>query len=323
MTETQISPVDLHVHAMTIDQALSVVRLASEKKVKHVAILQRAGFVFSGSEEKEIVEGGPELENVFFGTEYTCEVVGGRRADLIALGADPESEDMRSLQQRLVDWNAQALDLQAVKLSELGFEFNTDELSKLRNEVTSRSQPERAWGIAQLAVGNKVNLDLARTITGSEWELKRNDFVGKYSGDLLEAKLYWYFFLSPQSANYIPAGPPEISSKNFIAIVHKAGGIVAYSPERNFDKLVWEELQDQGVDGIYAWHGGAMGVGDGKSILSQEDILEARRKKLLVLGGGDYDPKKNDWQIGEGMGGMYISPRRVSELKEQLERVRS
>ncbi len=66
-----------------------------------------------------------------------------------------------------------------------------------------------------------------------------------------------------------------------------------------------------GIDGIMGWHGGRLEI-------DRKMIKDARNKDLLILGGSDYDPNVDEWKIGEGSGVMYISTRRLRELKDYI-----
>ena len=47
--------------------------------------------------------------------------------------------------------------------------------------------------------------------------------------------------------------------------------------------------------------------------LPRQSVVRIRKMGLLTLGGSDYDPDKNDWQIGKGDGEMYISLKRMTD----------
>ena len=113
------------------------------------------------------------------------------------------------------------------------------------------------------------------------------------------------------------------SAEDLVKIVHDCGGVVVYSPEGNFDQSVWNKLVDIKIDGVMAWHGSRLGK-DRKGIDTNLNAIKSARKLgLLVLGGSDYDPRKQDWELGVGRGDLFINKRRLNEFKERLALIRS
>jgi hypothetical protein len=193
----------------------------------------------------------------------------------------------------------------------------TETLSRADFHVHYTNETAKAIAFCQLLMKVPGNKNLIDQIHSGNKELAKELY--EYYGNrdpyvdnpqLLEAKLLWnVLFKPPQGKGYIPI---LWKSQKFVDTVHKAGGVVLYSPESNFNKNTWDMLQNQGIDGIMAWHGGRLETDKGT-------VIDARRKGLLVLGGSDYHPEKNDWKIGEGNGDMFISSNRYSELMRYME----
>ena len=68
------------------------------------------------------------------------------------------------------------------------------------------------------------------------------------------------------------------------------------------------------------WHGSTLKSPNGVAL--SDVVADIKKRGLLILGGSDYDPTKNHWQIGIGGGNTYISPRRLKEFDDYLTKIR-
>ena len=315
--------VDYHVHFDTRDSARAAIVEAKKKKVVSMGLLQRVqvsmwlpDLVRWGSEE------GVE---VVPGVEYVAVMGNGTRVDLVALGFDPENGELRKVlgEENMVERNQQIAKKQMEFLQSQGFDLSglEGEDQNLLRVLMAGKVAEKAINFCRLAVAGKGNAELILTYKSANqrvWEEVKNKYghsvVFQNAPGELEAKFLYRVLFSVGAPGFLQV---QRGAGEFINLIHRAGGVVLYSPEGRFEGDIWRRLTDEGVDGIMSWHGERMEI-------SKEVVLEARAKGLLVLGGSDFDPKNGDWEIGTGdRGQMFISPRRREDLMRRLAQVRS
>lgn len=314
---------DFHVH-YTDDTAKEIISYAARENVKAIALVGRAEVSDNVS---RFVDFGEALGvEVVTGVEYLARVNSRSYVDLIALGFDHDqpliARYFSSKTERRRDMNIQVARKQRAFLEGEGFTFESLEQKEeeLLRSLMGGEIVEKAINFCEIVVRNSKNrerFEEVRQENREEWE----EYLQKYKKKagyrdnplFLEAKFLWYLYFRPGKEGFVPV---LIGAQKVIDAVHQTNGVVLYSPEGDYSEEDWEELQKMGIDGIMVWHGG-------KVELSSDIIKKARKDKLLVLGGSDYHPKKNHWKVGVGRGDMFISLRRLDELKKKLEEKRN
>lgn len=169
---------------------------------------------------------------------------------------------------------------------------------------------EKAISFCKIVVHNPKNKEILECLKLKEkylWDethRKYHDRLGYTEVQSIEAKFLWKNYFDFGKPGFLPV---QVSAKNIIECVHNARGVALYSPEGKFNKKVWDTLYNMGIDGIMGWHGGRLEI-------DARIIVETRARGLLVLGGSDYHPGKNEWKVGIGNGDMYISTRRMIDF---------
>ena len=329
MIEVRTSKVDFHVH-ITADTALRIIDDAAEMGIEAIAILSRVAPVIDTYEAVQYgIEKGVQ---VFNGVEVVA-VLNDRTVELIAIGFDEISPALDSIWGAESNTNRNKLIAQRqIKMFENnGFTFSelSDEEQTRLETVKSGAVNEKAIELCKILVrsGNRENNLLIQELQKEEndlWSLVQEKVQDseyyKEKPDRVTAKFIYECFFGP--------GKPGrnlglTKSEEFIKTIHDGGGVVLYSPEGTYNDKDWETLQKYGVDGIMAWHGNRLGINESEIDIPKYRIVEARKKGLLVLGGSDYDPNKEDWKLGIGQGGLYMSKRRLEDLKKRISRIRN
>ncbi len=312
--------VDFHVH-YTDATAPSIIHEARDNGIVVLGLIGRAEI---SDKINDYVREGEQLGiEVFPGVECLSRI-DGKFVDLIAIGVDENDSTIRRYfgQNDGIELNSRIAQHQYGFLQGQGFSFTdlSEDSRTLLNELLAGRITEKAIKFCQIAVSNAEN-DLLigglKNEFSNEWQEVHDQFSNKpgYNEHPLwvTAKFLYQHYFAPGCPGYVLIQP---TSTDFINAAHQAGGVIVYSPEGDFNAGVWQTLVSQGVDGIMAWHGGDMEI-------APEIASEAHRTGLLVLGGSDYNPDNNHWQMGNGKGDMYISPRRAKDLKKRLAAIRS
>lgn len=330
--------VDFHVHydPLVPGSALNIVDLASKAKVVGLGLLARGevstnfGPVVRYAEKQGI--------RVFPGIEILTKIGDTKdHAELIGLGFDPNNRDIiqnfgiEKQKQR----NKKVAELQKKFLESYGFTFEgmLHEDSVLFAKIMDGETFEKAIHLCRFVTqipSNRSKVAELKQLEMDSWNeikascSKKNGYKGHPSR--LEAKfLYENIFAIDKPGNIfvqnaIGSDLAKLSSQ-VIDIIHKAGGCVLYSPEGKFSQNIWDTLQDENIDGMMVFHADRLGYDNDQLDVPLEVIKNAREKGMLTLGGSDYQNK--DWKLGMGRGNMFISPRRLNELTERLQKVRA
>lgn len=324
MVENITSKVDFHVHydPLRPETGFDVIRKAEKCGIIAITLLDRNSI---SPMMAEYVEYGKDCGvEVIPGIEIVARF-GMETVELIAMGFDVSDLGINKAWGGLENKvsNTQMVAKQISLFNNEGFSFN--HLSQFGQENMDKlllgEISEKAITLCQCIVtaDDDENRRLLEELKESESQLWQK-LVQQYSEtdyykgrlDRLNAKLLYEIYFGPgkKGRDLICTQVSEV-----VSIVHSAGGVVLYSPEGLFGQKIWDDLQEKGVDGIMAWHGGKLGRDKDVDSIPISIIKDAIRKGMLVLGGSDYDPKKNDWKLGVGGDEtMYMSERRYQDL---------
>lgn len=318
---------DFHVHYNVHDPEATK-RIIDEASGKNVVVLGLVGRLGMSDMLAEIIEYGKEKEvKILPAVEYPA-LIDTQAVDLLAIAFDYQNEGIKKLFSPLENRgrNAMIAQNQKVFLEGKGFLFDSlqDDEQQILSRLLEGRIDEKAIEFCKLVVKNKLNkvrLQLLKEEMREDWEFVKQKYGSNlpYKDDPQEfdAKFLWYLYFRPPHGEGFKAqggGSAELKLKpaaGIVATIHEADGVVLYSPEGKFDGKIWEHLKIIGVDGIMAWHGDRME-------LDRSTVREIRKEGYLILGGSDYDPKKNEWGIGVGKRPfeMFISPRRLQEIEK-------
>jgi hypothetical protein len=303
---------DFHVHC-TEQTAHSVIDLADRRGIAVLGLVQRVAL---SPNITEFVEYGKSKGvRVLPGVEFVV-ALDDKRVDLIALGFNPDHPlaDEHFNSNRRNEKNRVIAAGQLEFLQGQGFNFdNTDpKQTKLKQDLLQGLILEKAISWCRLAAQIEVNapvIENLKNIFSTEW----NEVVTKYTGkpgyetaQQLDAKFLWTTLFAPGRPGFVPVNN-NVRVRELVEAVHQSGGIILYSPEGRFSEQTFQRLTiDYHIDGVYGWHGPDCDLTD-----EQIDYIESQGQ--LVLGGSDYDPEKNDWQIGIAKGGTEKSLQTVKQ----------
>lgn len=327
--------VDFHVHYDPLDEssAFRVIDIARQNDVTAIGLFVKSEI--SRSANEFVKYGRKNGIDVLSGFEYLS-LQGNSRIDLIGIGIDLERVDKNCWlsQEAGRETNIRIALMQRKFLESKGFIFNLQNESDriLISRIENGELSEKAINYCNVLARINENTSLLvalKQFYESEWNNtvclygQKEKYLGR--PDLLDGKFLYNIFFTPGREGFIPV---QKSSGEVINLTHKLGGLVLYSPEGSFNELIWKELQVLGIDGIMAWHGTKLGVHENQDTgsfvcdISKDDLLEAKNNGLLILGGSDFDISKNHWQLGSGIGNLYISRKRYTELLLRLNSIR-
>lgn len=309
--ETEITKqrerVDLHLHFRGSNSDRKTIEEARKVGVVALAGGLRGGAILPNYQD--LATYGERL-GVQVIPETECNIDG---TDLIGIGFyynHPEMEKWESIRQK---WNAQATEKQMLILENKGFNFKNlnEENKKALAKVLVGQEAARAWRLSVIAATSETNHQALENFikeNGERWEKAYAAASRIYKNEAeKQAKAIWLILFAPKTDGFIRALPPDVDKHKFIETIHKAGGLVLYSPEGKYKPETWDEIKNLGIDGIMGWHGGRLE-------LSKSIIKQVLRDGKLVLGGSDYDPEKQHWAIGVGDGAMFISKRHLPQF---------
>lgn len=305
--------VDFHVHYEN-GAEFDVNDVFNEAVRKNVVGLALIGRLELSDNLSEYIRIGEKYGvKTLLGVEYPVRIE-NTLVDLVSIGFDYTNDEIKNLFgkcERKKDNSRVAL-LQKRFLENEGFiiEGSSDETRDLLSQLLNGEISEKAISFCKVAISNPKNKEKLESLKIEKQDLWDETYK-KYFGrqgyteyQNIEAKFIWKNYFDFGKPGFLPV---QISATNIIERVHNAGGVVLYSPEGKFNKNVWDNLCEIGIDGIMGWHGGKLEI-------DTKTIAEIRIKKLLVLGGSDYHPGKKEWEIGIGNGDMYISTRRMIDF---------
>ena len=303
--------VDFHVH-YSDQPGRTVVEVAAANGLVCIGLVRRLEI---SSNLQEFVDFGRDKGiRVEPGVEWVARI-GVDKAELIALGFDVSHPVVRKYfgVEEAVERNAEIARRQKAFLEEMGYVFdgtsNRDIETINKLEAGRISEKAIAWCRLLIgASGNKEKIESYLNSHASSWNeaVKNYGKMPRYSNKQeLLAKFFWSELFALGKPGCFPT-PSQGATDEIIRGVHDAGGIVIYSPEGSFSWKIFEKLADLGTDGVMGWHGSRLE-------LDRQSVARIRKRGLLVLGGSDFDPEKNHWQLGVGDGRMYVSSRRLRD----------
>ncbi len=308
--------VDFHVHYNSNDKnsECCVIDRAASVGVSAVALMLRSEIPNNIDSYRKY---GKRLGvEVFSGMETVSSLGDRKDIELICIGFRQKGSlyDMFSKESSKVR-NIELARFERNFLNSKGFrvEGSSQEDIQLLEWVMGGQIKAKAISLCQIVSRNKINETLVEELKlckSKVWSDVLNRYSKSFSGKDLDAKFLHTLYFSAQGECQID---PKYTAEEIIKSTHASGGGVFYSPEGKFDLKIWHCLVDFGVDGIMAWHGGKME-------LTMSFVKSLVGEGKVILGGGDFDPVKDDWQIGVGNGEMFISPRRTGELKRCLQK---
>lgn len=306
--------VDFHIH-YSDQNAEQIIEQARKNNVVALALIRRTEI--SENMENYINYGKALGVDVLPGVEYFARLDEGN-VELIGLGFDykaPPIREIFGISERK-DFNRNLAAIQKKLFEAQGFSFESlslGENERLRS-LLAGDISEKAILFCRLAVSSSLNRSkIVQLKMENEklWEEVRawaKPKSGYLEPRLVEAKFLWRLYFAPGKACFVPM---QRSAEEVVKRVHSAGGVMLYSPEGHFDEVSWSKLLALGIDGLMGWHGGNLEVG-------RNVIRDIKQRNLLIMGGSDYDPSVEEWQIGSGDGTMFISIRRHKELLLRL-----
>lgn len=314
--------VDFHVHYEN-GNTFSPECLFEEAKRNEIVTLALIGRLELSDDLDRYINIGKNFGiEVFTGVEYPVRI-GGVLVDLIAVGFDHNNCKIKHLfgkSERKKD-NAQVARYQKEFLENKGFvvEGASDEDKELLEKLLGGEISEKAIRFCSIVVQNSQNQKILARLKSENNNLwhkiydKYNSRPGYTEIQNIGAKFLWTIFFDFGKPGYLPI---QNSATNIVDVVHNARGVVLYSPEDRFDGDVWDNLCSIGIDGIMGWHGSKLEI-------NKRLIAEIREKRLLILGGSDFHPQKNEWKVGIGDGNLYINARRRLELNRYIDNMKA
>lgn len=312
--------VDFHVH-YTDETARDIIREAKNKGVVAVGLVGRAEY---STRIPEFMQYGKDYGvKVLPGVEYKARLDQGGYGDIICLGFDPNHPDIsiyfaeEGQKQQQINREVAAKEKEFLEAQGFSLDNLNNEDKNALGEILRGEHAEKAIKLCRIAVNTQKDyVEELKKKYPREWQevQERHGVKPWYRDDpnALSAKfLYELYFADDSRSGFKYAIEPYITpASKIIEATHKAGGVVLYSPEGKFNMDAWQKLVDLGVDGIMGWHANRIE-------LPKSLVTDIRKQGLLILGGGDYDPTRNHWQIGSGdeTNSMFISPKRYQELE--------
>ncbi len=314
MTERKI---DFHIHYNPeIDStAYEAIDRARERGIVAMALM---GKQLVSPHFNDFQEYGKEIGvDVFSGMELVTQD-GNIGMNIIAIGFDPLAPSIEKWRSDLEnkDIMAQRYKAQYEYLLNSGYIFpETEEANNILSTLLDGSNDQGAIEYCRMIsdyLPNHQHIEVDKLSEPETWKetVEKYSDIPEYS-HMLEAKfLYKKHFAFGKPGNFIRF----TDTNEAINRIHSAGGVALYSPEGSFEQEKWDRLIELQIDGIMAWHGGKLGMSGHSKDVPLSVLKNALRSDLLILGGSDYQAK--DWQAGVGNGEMFISSRRLGDLRK-------
>ena len=318
-TPPRVNIADFHVHAGQDHETL--IDKAASRNLKVITWTGRGEIP---SNTTQAVEYGQQKGvQVLPSVEYPARVLDGVTADLIAIGFNPKSAEIQEYfgrDEEKQTWiNKQVARLQFDFLSSAGFDFEwlSEDDRREMDEMMAGNISDKAFRFCRIVATlpqNQSTLSQLKAAQHDSWNKIHQEYIDKPGYKtfpvLIDAKFLWYIYFRPGAPGYKSYESVITPSHRIIEAVHKADGIVLYSPEGKFSQDIYSKLVSDGIDGVMGWHGSRLELTKGQ-------IRQIRHDELIILGGSDYDPEKNDWQIGSGSGSLWMSPGRLAEYLDK------
>lgn len=316
MTSEFQERVDFHVHFK--DDSVAVRSLLQEARKSEVVAVGLLGRLALSDQIEDYIRIGEETGVIVYpGVEYSVWEE-NKLIDLICLAFDPKNPLVRNLfgKQESKAENAKLAQKQKEFLEGRGLIIDPKEIEdkNLLKMLLDGEISEKAINFCRLVAKDYVNrfrINVLMDDYPSFWaESRRFDLLSCGDKKYEEiAKFLYKLYFSQGRAGYVRV---QQSSECVVNAVHSGRGVVLYSPEGKFDEIVWNNLLKVGVDGIMGYHGKRC------SELNLATALNISRKGLLILGGSDFNPEKNDWQVGVGDGTLHIRREKLFELEKYI-----
>lgn len=320
---------DFHVHyeVKNPEGAKDIIKEARRRDVGVLGLVGRAEY---STRLPELVKFGQEIGVIVLpGVEYKARLDdrSHKSVDLICLDFNPQSLEIANYfaenapKQQQINKAIAAEEKEFLETQGFSFSNLKDEDKKTLEEIFRGEHVDKAIKLCRIAANTEEgNVEELKKKYPREWQevQEKHGIKPWYKNDPigLDAKfLYELYFSNETKPGYQYAIAPYITPvQKIIEATHKSGGVILYSPEGKFNEATWQKLVDLGIDGIMVWHGKRME-------LPKSLVATIRKIGLLILGGGDYDPARNHWQIGTGdeTNSMFISPKRYEELRKYKE----
>lgn len=309
--------VDFHVHYENGNE-FSPEGLFKEAKKNEVIALALVGRLELSDNLDQFIDVGKSFGiEVFAGVEYPVRI-NGVLVDLVAVGFNHKDRSIKNLfgkSERKKD-NAWVARYQKEFLEKKGFlvEGVSNEDKELLTALLGGEISEKAIRFCSIVVRNLQNQEILARLKSENNNLwhetydKYNMRPGYTEIQNIDAKFLWRIFFNFSKPGYLSI---QNGVTNIIDAVHSANGVVLYSPEGKFNDKVWGNLCVTGVDGIMGWHGSRIEI-------SRDIVKEAMNAGLLILGGSDFHSGKNEWKVGVGDGLLFMSSRRLNDLKDYI-----
>jgi len=320
--------VDFHVH-YDKETVISTIELARTRNVVALGLIGKETIPDPEICRNYIAEGVSRGIDVILGIEANRKI-SDKYIDLIALSFDINDKGIRKLfgKKETLGGSRHVSQFQERFLTQKGFVVEASPKDKAEQQLLADLRDgimfEKAIHFCRLVVNNPVNdtrLEEEISESHESWGFVVQKYGKRpyYINDplALKAKFLWYLYFAPGKEGFLPTSD---SASDVIKAVHDARGVVLLSPEGKFDYYQYRDFLNAGGDGIMAWHGGKLGTNHGKHDIDRQTIKETLTMGKLILGGSDYSPDKNHWEIGHGNGMMHISSRRYQELMKYRDR---
>lgn len=311
--------VDLHVHGWGDQRDFDIIDRASNAQISAIAIGKRAGGVMKNYSELTEYANQKGIKLLTL-SEFNIKLPWGTRTDLVAIAFDPNHPEIIQWKENAKVWNVSAAIEQIEYLESLGISFNSLDNKQKEDLETIKEgcDPERGGSLSFLAVQSGENIRIVERYLNLDKEkllTLEKKYEGKtyLKGNVKLAKYLWEICFSAEGVCRFSPQPPTHDIYRFIHTMKKAGGVVLYSPEGKFDIKAWGYLRSKNCDGIMGWHANTL-----FDEIPLRVAISFLKEKRPILGGSDFDPIKDDWQIGCGKGKMKIDERVLKTLDQYL-----
>lgn len=323
--------VDFHTHAdpLSFESGKNVVNIAVKSGVTSIAVFAKEQIL--PYYDELIAYGNSNGINVITGSETLTPYM-NCGVETVSLGFDHhEMMKINGFNHKEDNIAIARLQIKFLHEQDLDVKPYDEQSSKLLSQILDGKVTEKAIRLCEMVVNNPNTHNNVKSILDKnsgcfDANLLRR-LVEMYHGD--ENKIYTKLLYML----YFDVGKPgfQFVNKNYqrkhytmqenIEAVHKAGGVVLYSPEGKFNIEIWNSLLNIKIDGIMAFHAGKLGFNDDIPDIPLGVIKNCIARSLLVLGGSDYSGR--NWELGTGSEGkMCISARRLTSFNNRINYIR-
>ncbi|OGD78672.1 hypothetical protein A2368_02045 [Candidatus Collierbacteria bacterium RIFOXYB1_FULL_49_13] len=302
---------DYHVH---VAEEMRVEDVISEAKAAGVASLGLIGRGLLLPELSNVaVLAQREGMEIRVGIEDSF-VIDGDRRDFVFFDLDLKNKGIWEFygQEAIRQRSLRVLEIQESFLKSKGFilepydSFSSETMSGLH----SGRVVEKAISLARVVCGDERNKELIERLWSENGEEFRTQYKGSiYDGPNPSPKFVWWKYFAQGREGCVPLSYDFFQANK---AVKEAGGLCLFSIESDHDMEALKPLLTEYyglIDGVMGWHGSRL-------VLGKNTVRWLRERGKMILGGSDFNPKRNgeqnQWKIGTGKGDLYISPMRWS-----------